>query len=87
MPRVDRDVQEAREVQEVRVVQEVQEVRVVQEARVAMARAGQEGQEVWAQGDQETQMDLRADRQVDLGQVDHRVAHQVDPQVDQGQVE
>ena len=78
MARVDRDVQEARE---------VQEVRVVQEARVAMARAGQEGQEVWAQVGQETQMDLRADRQVDLGQVDHRVAHQVDPQVDQGQVE
>ena len=84
MARVDRDVQQAQEVQEVQEVRVVQEARVV---RVAMALAGQEDREVRAQVGQETQMDLRADRQVDLEQVDHRVARQVDPQVDQGQVE
>ena len=84
MARVDRDVQQVQEVQEVQEVRGVQEARVV---RVAMAPAGQEDREVRAQVGQETQMDLRADRQVDLEQVDHRVVRQVDPQVDQGQVE
>ena len=80
---MDRDVQQAQEAQEVQEVRVVQEARVV---RVAMALAGQEDREVRAQVGQETLMDLRADRQVDLEQVDHRVARQVDRQVDQEQV-